>query len=242
VAARKSKSQDFLSVENLRELADIMIELEAKSFKKWIKRPAVKRGEDLQELIEEKFPGVGDQALTVAMWVDLYMYTRDFLTENDYYHFTVMEVDEAIPKLIKYEQKNPDEFQLISEWVSDFGCLLTDGLYSDVGAWFYDNFFDILLKIEALVDEQDLYLEDRTKTKLEKLAKSKFVRDRVQAGLMAEADHELFEILAQDSAKAVRFAVAKNSSASQEILNRLSRDSEELVREAALRSMKRAAP
>jgi len=233
VAAKKSKSQDLLSVENLRELADIMIALEAKSLKKWSKRPAVKRGEELQELIEEKFPGVGDEALTVAMWVDLYIYTRDTLTGEDYC-FTLMEVDEAIPKLMKYALKNPEQFQGIGEWVSEFGCLLTEGRNSDIGAWFHDHFSEFLFEIDALVDGEYLYLEDRTKTKLEKLAKSNSVRDRVQAGLMTEAEHGLFEILAKDGAKAVRLAVAKNSSAPQDILKALSKDSEELVREAAL--------
>lgn len=233
MAAKKSKSQDLLSVEYLRELADIMIALEAKSLKKWSKRPAVKRGEELQELIEEKFPGVGDEALTVAMWVDLYIYTRDTLTGEDYC-FTLMEVDEAIPKLMKYALKNPEQFQGIGEWVSEFGCLLTEGRNSDIGAWFHDHFSEFLFEIDALVDGEYLYLEDRTKTKLEKLAKSNSVRDRVQAGLMTEAEHGLFEILAKDGAKAVRLAVAKNSSAPQDILKALSKDSEELVREAAL--------
>lgn len=233
MAAKKSKSQDLLSVEYLRELADIMIALEAKSLKKWSKRPAVKRGEELQELIEKKFPDIGDEALTVAMWVDLYIYTRDTLTPNDYY-FTLMEVDEAIPKLMKYALKNPEQFQGIGEWVSEFGCLLTEGRNSDIGAWFHDHFSEFLFEIDALVDGEYLYLEDRTKTKLEKLAKSNSVRDRVQAGLMTEAEHGLFEILAKDGAKAVRLAVAKNSSAPQDILKALSKDSEELVREAAL--------
>ena len=233
MAAKKGKSQDFLSVENLRELADIMIALEAKSLKKWNKIPKVKRGEELQELIEKKFPDIGDEALTVAMWVDLYIYTRDTLTPNDYY-FTLMEVDEAIPKLMKYALKNPEQFQGIGEWVSEFGCLLTEGRNSDIGAWFHDHFSEFLFEIDALVDGEYLYLEDRTKTKLEKLAKSNSVRDRVQAGLMTEAEHGLFEILAKDGAKAVRLAVAKNSSAPQDILKALSKDSEELVREAAL--------
>ena len=76
MAAKKSKSENYLSVENLGELADVMMALEEKSQKKWSKKPALKRGEDLQNLIEAKFPGIGEEALEIAMWVDLYIYTR----------------------------------------------------------------------------------------------------------------------------------------------------------------------
>ena len=45
MAAKKSKSENYLSVENLGELADAMMALEEKSLKKWSKAP-MKRGED----------------------------------------------------------------------------------------------------------------------------------------------------------------------------------------------------
>ena len=85
MAAKKSKSENYLSVENLRELADAMMALEEKSEKKWSKKPAVKRGEDLQALIETKFPGIGEEAFAVVMWVDLYIATRDLLFSSEDY-------------------------------------------------------------------------------------------------------------------------------------------------------------
>lgn len=234
MAAKKSRVESYLSVKNLRELADQMLELETKNLAKSRKKLATSRGEDLRNLIKTRFPDIGEEALKVAMWVDLYIYTRDILTDNDYY-FTLMNVDEAIPALIEFENNNPDQFQSIFEWVNNFGCLLTEGRHSDIGAWFHDWFFEPLFEIEALVDGEHLYLENRTKALLTKLSKSKSVRDRVQAALMTDNDVELFEILAQDSATAVRFAVARNPTAPESILSKLSGDTEKLIREAALK-------
>ena len=233
MAAKKSKTENYLTVENLAELADAMVALEDKSLKKWIKRPAIKRGEDLQELIEAKFPGVGDEALRIAMWVDLYIYTRGTLTDNDYY-FTLMDSDEAITALMKYGKKNPEQFESISEWVGDFGCLLTEGSGSDIGAWFHDWFFEPLFEIEALADKEYLFLDNPTKAQLGKLAKSQSARDRVQAALQTETDPELLKTLAQDGVAAVRIAAAMNPSTPEKVLDSLSRDPDELVRKAAL--------
>jgi pentose-5-phosphate-3-epimerase len=233
MAAKKSKSDNYLTVLNLRELADAMMVLEEKSLKKWSKKPAVKRGEDLQALLEDKFPGIGDEVFRVAMWVDLYLYTRDILTDSDYY-FTLMDIDEAIPVLIKYANEHPDQFESIFEWVRDFGCLLTEGSGSDIGAWFHDWFFEPLFEVEALADKEYLFLDNPTKAQLAKLAKSASVRDRVQAALQSESDAELLKTLSKDSATAVRQAAAMNPSTPEKALDALSRDPEKLVREAAL--------
>ena len=232
MAAKKSKSENYLSVENLGELADAMMALEEKSLKKWNKSP-LKRGEELQGLIETKFPGIGDEALQVAMWVDLYIYTRDTLNENDYY-FKLMDVDEAIPGLLKYEKKNPDQFTHILEWVGDYGCLLIEGSGSDIGSWFFDWFFEPLFEVEALADKEFLFLDNPTKAQLGKLAKSESARDRVQAALQTETDPELLKTLAQDGAAAVRMAAAMNPSTPEKVLDSLSRDPDKLVRKVAL--------
>jgi hypothetical protein len=232
MAAKKSKSENYLSVENLRELADAMMALEEKSLKKWSKAP-LRRGEDLQGLIGTKFPDIGDQAARLSMWVDLYLYTRDTLSENDYF-FTLMDCDEAITALIKYEKKNPSQFESIFEWVCDFGCLLTEGSGSDIGGWFHDWFFEPLFEVEALADKEHLFLDNPTKAQLGKLAKSESVRDRVQAALQSESDAEMLTTLSQDSATAVRLAAAMNPSTPEKVLDTLSRDSDKLVREAAL--------
>jgi pentose-5-phosphate-3-epimerase len=235
MAAKKGKSESYLSVENLRELADAMMALEEKSLKKWSKKPAIKRGEDLQNLIEAKFPGIGDEAHRVAMWVDLYIYTRATLTDHDYY-FTLMDSDEAITALMKYEKKNPSQFESIFEWVGQFGCLLTEGSGSEIGAWFHDWFFEPLFEVEALADKEFLFLGNPTKAHLGKLAKSESARDRVQAALQSETDAELLKTLAQDSATAVRLAAAMNPSTPEKVLVSLSRDLDKLVRDAALKN------
>jgi hypothetical protein len=232
MAAKKSKSENYLSVENLGELADAMMVLEEKSEKKWSKAP-LRRGEDLQGLIGTKFPDIGDQAARLSMWVDLYLYTRDTLSENDYF-FTLMDCDEAITALIKYEKKNPSQFESIFEWVCDFGCLLTEGSGSDIGGWFHDWFFEPLFEVEALADKEHLFLDNPTKAQLEKLAKSESVRDRVQAALQSESDAAMLKTLSQDSATAVRLAAAMNPSTPEKALDTLSRDSDKLVRGAAL--------
>ncbi len=234
MAAKKGKTDTHLSVEILRDLADKMMELETKNLKKWSKRPAIKRGEDLQGLIEAKFPGIGEEALRIAMWVDLYIYTCATLTDNDYY-FTLMNTDEAITALMKYEKKNPSQFEGILEWVGDFGCLLTEGSDSDIGAWFHDWFFEPLFEVEALADKEYLFLDNPSKAQLGKLAKSVSVRDRVQAALQSE-DAELLKTLAQDSATAVRMAAAMNPSTPEMVLEILSRDPVVVVKEAALRN------
>ena len=233
MAAKKSKSESYLSVENLGELADSIMALEEKSLKKWNKKPAIKRGEDLRYLIEKKFPGIGEEALDIAMWVDLYIYTRDSLFSADGY-FSLMEIDEAITSLMKYEKKNSSEFEYIKDWVSDFGCLLTEGSGSDIGAWFHDWFFEPLTEIGAIVYGENLYLENPTKTQLGKLAKSESLRDRVQAALHLKTESDLLVRLATDAATAVRLAVAQNPSTPGEVLDKLSRDSEEVVVQAAL--------
>ena len=235
MAAKKGKSESYLSVENIRVLADAMMALEEKGLKKWSKKPALKRGEDLQNLIEAKFPGIGDEAHRVAMWVDLYIYTRATLTDNDYY-FTLMDSDEAIAALMKYEKKNPSQFERIFEWVGDFGCLLTEGSDSDIGAWFHDWFFEPLFEVEALADKEFLFLDNPSKAQLGKLAKSVSVRDRVQAALQSETDTELLKTLARDSATAVRMATAMNPSTPEKVLESLSRDAAVVVKEAALRN------
>lgn len=232
MAAKKSKSENYLSVENLRELADAMMALEEKSEKKWSKA-ALRRGEDLQGLIGTKFPDIGDEAARLSMWVDLYIYTHVTLRDNDYF-FTLMDCDEAITALIKYEKKNPSQFESIFEWVCDFGCLLTEGSGSDIGGWFHDWFFEPLFEVEALADKEHLFLDNPTKAQLEKLAKSESVRDRVQAALQSESDAAMLKTLSQDSATAVRLAAAMNPSTPEKALDTLSRDPDELVREAAL--------
>ena len=233
MAAKKSKSENYLSVENLRELADAMMALEEKSEKKWSKA-ALRRGEDLQGLIGTKFPDIGDQAARLSMWVDLYIYTHVTLRDNDYF-FTLMDTDEAITALIKYEKKNPtQQFQSIFEWVCDFGCLLTEGSGSDIGGWFHDWFFEALIDVDALADKEYLFLDNPTKAQLEKLAKSESARDRVQAALQTETDPELLKTLSQDSATAVRQAAAMNPSTPEKALDALSRDPEKVVSEAAL--------
>jgi len=233
MAAKKSKSENYLSVENLGALADAMTALEEKSLKKWNKKPAIKRGEDLQKLIETKFSGIGDEATRVAVWVDLYIYVRDLLVSSEDF-FAFMEIDEAIGELIKYEKKNPGEFEYIHEWVADFGCLLTEGRTSDIGAWFHDWIYEPLDAIGALAYADSLYLNNPTKAQLGKLAKSISVRDRVQAALESSTDANLLEKLAQDSSIAVRLAVAKNSSTPERALDTLSRDPEEVVAQTAL--------
>jgi hypothetical protein len=233
MAAKKSKSESYLSVENLAELADAIMELEEKSLRKWSKKPAVKRGEDLQNLIEAKFPGIGDEAYRVAMWVDLYIDVSGSLSSR-YDIFAFMEIDEAITALMKYEEQNPGEFEDILGWVYEFGCLLTEGSASDIGAWFHDRFTDLKFEIGAIGLAENLYLENPTKAQIGKLAKSETVRDRVQAALQSSTSEDLLEKLSQDSVIAVRLAVAQNPSTPEEVLDSLSRDPEEAVVEAAL--------
>ena len=233
MAAKKGKTDNYLSIEILRDLADKMMELETINLKKWSKRPTIKRGEDLQGLIEAKFPGIGQEALRIALWVDLYIDTQESLfSRGDYFAF--LDVEDAMLELLKYEKKHPQEFEDIAGWVGEFGCLLTEGSGSDIGGWFHDWFSDLKIEVGAIGLAEYLYLESPSKAQLEKLAKSESVRDRVQASLQSETSREVLKKLAKDTSIAVRLAVAQNPSTPEEVLDALSRDTEEVVVQAAL--------
>ena len=234
MASKKKISTDsYLSVKNIGEVSEEILSLEVKNLKRWQKKPAIKRGEDLQKIIETKFPEIGDDALNLSMWVDLYIYVQNLLSCGDDF-FVFMDIDEAVEALKVYENENPEQFEYLSEWVGDFGCLLTEGIGSDIGGWFHDWIADTIITVGACEYRDSLYLDNPTKAELTKLAKSKVARDRVLAALCTETSGDILTSLAQDHATVVRFAVANNPSTPEAELDKLSRDPEEPVRQAAL--------
>lgn len=150
----------YLDVENLQELADGIIALEEKNLKKWTKKhskakgfiqPRIERGQDLEGLIRARFQGIGDEVFEIAMWVDLYINTRDSLfSDVDGEYSVLMNTNEAVEALMIYEKNHPDEFDFVKEWVGSFGCLLVDGRQSFIGGWFTDWFSESLFTIGAL--------------------------------------------------------------------------------------------
>lgn len=151
VSKKKSATDGYLDIKNLEKLADAMIVLEQKNLKKWTKKrskaegfiqPRIERGQDLEELIRSRFQGIGEEALEVAMWVDLYLCTRYLSVGEEY--LVLMDTKQAVETLIVYEKNHPEDFELIKEWVDTFGCLLTDGVLSD-NSWLDQVFFELLL-------------------------------------------------------------------------------------------------
>ena len=231
---KKAISESYFTVANIAVIAELMVALEEKNSKRWSKKPALKRGEDLREILLKRFPEIDDNGIWwFAIWVDLYLYIRDLLVcEEETY--ALMNIEEAITALQIYEAESPEVFEYIVDWAGDFGCLLTEGTSSDIGGWFHDWFWEPLEAVGAIEFEDNLFLDKPTSAKLLKLSKSKSVRDRVQVSLHRETPAELLIGLSEDEAVAVRFAVAKNPGTPEGILDKLSKDLEAPVREAAL--------
>jgi hypothetical protein len=120
--------------------------------KKWSTGPKIKRGEDLHTLIAAEFPGIGDDAYRVAMWVDLYAHMEGLLSSEDTF-VACMDIDQAMLELMKYEKKHPEDFQNISYWVWEFGCLLVEGSESFIGSWFHDSFVEICISLGIIETE-----------------------------------------------------------------------------------------
>jgi len=231
---KKIDSDSYLTNANVVEIAELMLALEEKNAKRWSKKPAVNRGEDLRKILIKKFPEIDENGIWwFAIWVDLYLYVKDLLVCGDEI-FALMNVDEAITALQSYESENPEAFEYIVGWAGEFGCLLTEGISSDIGAWFHDWFWDPLDSIGALQFENSLFIENPTPTKLTKLSKSKSVRDRVLVAFHNGTSEDLLTALSDDENVAVRFAVAKNPGTPADVLDKLSKDLEAPVSQAAL--------
>lgn len=231
----KTLSETIFTIEHISNLAQKMLTLEKKSAKRWSKKPAFERGKDLQKIFLENFPKSKKDFTLFALWVDFYIHISDLLVCSEE-TYALMDIDEAISALMIYQTENPDEFDYMLDWVEEFGCLLVQGVSgdTDIGAWFYDWFWDPLVSVGALEYEDNLHLEKPTAPKLLKLSKSKSVRDRVQVGLYKGTPAELLTILSGDQVTAVRFAVAKNLATPEDVLDKLAKDLETPVREAAL--------
>lgn len=231
---KKNSSDSYLTNANVALIAEQMLALEEKNAKRWSKKPAVKRGEDLREILIKNFPGIDENGIGwFAIWVDLYLYVKDLLVCGDEI-FALMNVDEAITALQSYESENPEAFEYIVDWAGEFGCLLTEGISSDIGAWFHDWFWDPLDSIGALQFENSLFIENPTLTKLTKLSKSKSVRDRVLVAFHNGTSEDLLTTLSDDENVAVRFAVARNPGTPEVVLDKLVKDIEVPVKKAAL--------
>jgi hypothetical protein len=235
VSSKKENSSDsYLTNANVASIAEQMLALEEKNAKRWSKKPAVKRGEDLREILIKKFPEIDENGIWwFAIWVDLYLYVKDLLVCGDEI-FALMNVDEAITALQSYESENPEAFEYIVGWAGEFGCLLTEGISSDIGAWFHDWFWDPLDSIGALQYENSLFIENPTPAKLTKLSKSKSVRDRVLVAFHNGTSEDLLTALSDDENVAVRFAVARNPGTPGDVLDKLVKDDEAPVKKAAL--------
>lgn len=232
--ATKKKANSEISLDAVREIADMMLSLEEKNRKRWSKKPLVKRGEDLLEILASKYPGLNEDTLyLMAMWVDLEITLRNVLVCEDEL-LVLMNKDEALESLYAHAKKSPHEFEMQIEWVNDFGCLLTEGRDSDIGAWFHDWIYDQLSMVGATDYLGNYYYLELSANQLSKFAKSKIIKERITAGINSKTQEEDLKILSSDPQIAVRFAVAKNSATSKQILDTLASDENEWVRQAAL--------
>ena len=154
MASKKSKfvSGDEISYKVVRELSDSMLKLEQSKAKQWLENPEL-RAEELMNLATEKFPSIWEaDSLELVLRVDLDIYFREILISGD--EMTVLMTPElALEAFFDLDwDSNPnmrDWFEMLINWVEDFGCIFTRGSGDHVGGWFEDPLWDVLSEIGA---------------------------------------------------------------------------------------------
>jgi hypothetical protein len=152
--SKKSKpgSENGISYKVVHELSDAMFKLERSQSKQWSK-DAEKRAEELKHLALEKFPTIWEaDSVELALRVDLDIYFREILV-TDEERTALMSPEVALNEFFNFNwDSNPnrrDWFEMLTNWVGDFGCLFTRGVGDDIGGWFEDPMWDVLSEIGA---------------------------------------------------------------------------------------------
>ena len=152
--SKKSKpgSENGISYKVTHAMSDAMLELEHSQSKQWLKDPQ-KRAEELKKLALESFPTIWEtDAVELALRVDLDIYFQEILV-TDEERTALMSPEEALNEFFNVNwDSNPnmrDWFEMLTNWVGDFGCLFTRGSGDHIGGWFEDPMWDILSKIGA---------------------------------------------------------------------------------------------
>jgi hypothetical protein len=213
-----------LTIDEIVTIASEILAMEKKNQKRWNKNPSMARGEDLAAIISSHFPKISDEDLAwTALWVDVFIHLQDYRSEKDEY-IALLSAAEATEAFLKKTEEDLDYFSYELDWVAQFGCLLTEGRGSDIGAWFFDPMWDRLYEIEAIVSFDDLGYGSLTSEQVKKLAKSQRPLDRVKAAMSEESPVETLAQLAEDSSSGVRFAVGLNAKTPVEVLSKLASD------------------
>ena len=223
-----------LTIDEIVTIASEILAMEKKNQKRWSKTPRMARGEDLKGLILNHFPDLDtDDIHWTALWVDIYIHLQDSYHSEKDENIALLTAAEATETFLKKTEEDMDYFESELEWVSEFGCLLTEGIGSDIGGWFYDPMWDRLYEIEAIVSFDNLGYGSLTSEQVKKLAKSQRPLDRVKAAMSEEAPIETLVQLAEDSSSGVRFAVGLNAKTPAEVLSKLTSDPVQAVQLAA---------
>jgi len=148
----KPGSENGISYKVIHELSGAMLKLERSQSKQWLKDPQ-KRAEELKNLALEKFPTIWEKdSVELALRVDLDIYFREVLV-TDAERTALMSPEEALHEFFNLDwDSNPnmrDWFEMLTNWVGDFGCLFTKGSGDDIGGWFQDPMWDVLSEIGA---------------------------------------------------------------------------------------------
>ena len=154
MSSKKSKpgSENGISYKVTHELSDAMLKLERSQSKKWLKNPD-KRAEELKNLALEKFPTIWERdSVELALRVDLDIYLGEVLvTDGD--RTALMSPEEALNEFFNLDWDSNSNlqgwFEMLTQWVGDFGCLFTRGSGDHIGGWFEDPMWDVLSQIGA---------------------------------------------------------------------------------------------
>jgi len=157
MSSKKSKpgSENGISYKVTHELSDAMLKLERSQSKKWLKDPD-KRAEELKNLALEKFPTIWERdSVELALRVDLDIYFGEVLvTDGD--RTALMSPEEALNEFFNLDWDSNSNlqgwFEMLTQWVGDFGCLFTRGSGDHIGGWFEDPMWDVLSQIGAYED------------------------------------------------------------------------------------------
>ena len=151
----KPGSDSGISYQVIHELSDAMLKLERSQSKQWLKDPD-KRAEELKNLALEKFPTIWEQdPVGLALRVDLDIYFGEVLvTDGD--RTALLSPEEALSEFFNLDWDSDsnlsDWFEMLTQWVGDFGCLFTRGSGDHIGGWFEDPMWDVMSTIGAYED------------------------------------------------------------------------------------------
>ncbi len=222
-----------LSIQDVVTIANEILAIEDKNLKRWSKIPRFARGEDLTRLIKTHFPDLDSDDITwTALWVDVYISLCHSSEKGEM--VALLSYEEIVQIFMDKTEEDLNYFESELEWISEFGCLLTEGSGSDIGAWFFDPMWDRLYEIEAIATFDYLYDDGVSLEEITTLATSDKPINRAKAANIGSTPSELLTKLSKDSSAGVRFVVAQNSNTPSETLSKLAADEDESVRISAI--------